>query len=121
MKTVTKTRSKLAKSMVAASFFAIGSAAAMAQQQAAAAETSTTTVSLAGLDLSTPEGVTAARERLRHTASRLCAQVADELDLSHHANFLKCVDDAMARSLPRLEELARRNVPPSGLASNLSK
>jgi len=80
-----------------------GPAAAMAQQQAAtAAETRTTKVSLAGLDVSTPEGMIAARTRLRDTAVRLCSQVADELDLSHHANFVKCVDATVTSALQQL-------------------
>jgi UrcA family protein len=79
------------------------------------------TISFADLDLSTPEGARAAHERLEKTANKLCSQVADELDLSHHANFVKCVDDAMASALPRIEELANRNAQPRGLASNLNK
>ena len=59
-------------------------------------------VSLAGLDLSTPDGARAARERLHATARRLCAQVADNLDLSHQSNFVACVDDALAAALTAL-------------------
>jgi UrcA family protein len=59
-------------------------------------------VSLAGLDLSTPDGARAARERLHATARRLCAQVADNLDLSHQSNFVACVDEALAAALTAL-------------------
>jgi UrcA family protein len=61
-------------------------------------------VSLADLDLSTPEGASAARERLRQTARRLCAQVADELDLSHQANYAACVEESLAAALRKIEE-----------------
>jgi UrcA family protein len=118
MNNVIKTQSKLAKFVVAASFFAFGCAAIDGGAQAA--ETRSAKVTFAGLDLSTSDGVNAARERLRDTAGRLCSLVADELDLSHHDNYVKCVDDAMARAMPRLEELARKNVPPRSLAGNLS-
>jgi UrcA family protein len=78
-------------------------------------------VSLTDLDLSTPDGARAAHERLYEVARTLCSQVADDLDLSHHANYLACVDAAMARSLPTIEQLARKNAPARGLASNLDK
>jgi UrcA family protein len=61
-------------------------------------------VSLADLDLSTPEGVRAARERLRGTARRLCTQVADDLDLSHQPNFVACVDETLAAALRKVTE-----------------
>jgi UrcA family protein len=73
-----------------------------------AAETAPVTrsakVSLAGLDLSTPEGARAARERLRETARRLCTQVADDLDLSHQPNFVACVDETLAAALRKVTE-----------------
>ena len=59
-------------------------------------------VSLADLDLSTPEGARAARERLRQTARHLCARVADEFDLSHHENYVACVDEALAKALRQI-------------------
>ncbi|SRR5258708_7577154 len=55
-------------------------------------------VSLVGLDLSTPEGARAARERLRETARRLCTQVADSLDLSHQSNFVACVEESLMKA-----------------------
>jgi UrcA family protein len=61
-------------------------------------------VSLAGLDLSTSDGARAARERLRGTARRLCAQVADDLDLSHQSNFVACVDETLAGALRQATE-----------------
>jgi len=50
------------------------------------------TVSLTDLNLSTVAGQEAARERIHQMARRLCTQVEDELDLSHHANYVKCVE-----------------------------
>jgi UrcA family protein len=57
--------------------------------------TRTAKVSLADLDLTTPEGKSAARERLHHVARRLCSRVVDNFDLSHRSNFLACVDEAL--------------------------
>ena len=55
-----------------------------------------------GIDRSTPDGAHAARERIQQTARRLCAQVADELDLSLHANYLACVDETVTAALRKL-------------------
>ena len=62
-------------------------------------------VSLAGLDLSTPEGSHVARERLRRAVVRLCGQVADELDLSLQSNFVACVDETLAAALRQAAEI----------------
>jgi UrcA family protein len=64
-------------------------------------------VSLADLNLSTGDGQKAARERLHQMARRLCAQIEDELDLSHQSNYVKCVDEATARTLPHLDAMIR--------------
>jgi UrcA family protein len=66
-------------------------------------------VSLADIDLSTVEGQRAARERLHQAARHLCAHVADDLDLSHHANYLACVDLAMAKAEPLLQAMVNRS------------
>jgi UrcA family protein len=88
--------------------FALGvlaSAAAVAGPQTDTAPvTRSAKVSLAGIDLSTPEGARTARERLRETARRLCTQVADNLDLSHQANFVACVDATLAAALLKATE-----------------
>jgi UrcA family protein len=83
----------------------LASAAEAAPPSDTAPVTRSAKVSLAGLDLSTPDGARAARERLRVTARRLCARVADDLDLSHHANFVACVDETLAAALRRATEL----------------
>jgi UrcA family protein len=64
-------------------------------------------VSLADLDLSTVAGQTAARERLHQMARRLCDQVEEDLDLSRQPNYVKCVDQAMAQTLPPLDAMIR--------------
>jgi len=55
--------------------FALASAAALADQPPA---TKVAKVSLAGLDLSTPEGAHAAYERIKTVAKRLCFQVDND-------------------------------------------
>lgn len=56
---------------------------------------------------STVAGQEAARERLHQMARRLCAQVEDELDLSPQSNYVKCVDEATAKTLPHLDAMSR--------------
>jgi UrcA family protein len=87
----------------------MGSAEALAGSEVDASVTRSAKVSITRLDLSTPEGTRAARERLRQTARKLCAQVADELDLSRHANFLACVDESVAKAM--------RQVAPSSIVA----
>ena len=82
----------------------IAAAAAVAAQPY---DSRSQTVSLAGLDLSTPEGMSAARERVDKTARRLCSQLADPADLSHQTNYVKCVDDAVADAMLQVTGHAR--------------
>jgi len=92
---------------------AFASASTVAGSKTGAAPvTRTAKVSLADLDLSTPEGAHAARERLHRTARRLCGQVADSLDLSHQPNFVKCVDDTLAAALRKAQGLDAASDPP---------
>ena len=97
LKTGLATTASLALSVVAL-------AAEAASLSDTAAVTRSAKVSLAGLDLSKPDDVRVARERLRATARRLCAQVADDLDLSHQPNFVACVDETLAAALRRATE-----------------
>jgi UrcA family protein len=80
----------------------MGSAETLAGSEIDASVTRSAKVSITVHDLSTPQGARAARERLRQTARKLCAQVADELDLSHHSNFLACVDESVAKAIQQL-------------------
>jgi UrcA family protein len=92
---------------------ALASASTVAGSPTGAAPvTRTANVSLADLDLSTPEGARAARERLHQTARRLCAQVEDNLDLSHQPNFVKCVDATLAAALRKAQGLDAASEPP---------
>jgi UrcA family protein len=83
----------------------LASAAVAAPPTDTAPVTRSAKVSLADLDLSTPEGARAARERLRGTARRLCTRVADDLDLSHQRNFVACMDETLAAALRELTEV----------------
>jgi UrcA family protein len=82
---------------------ALASAGAVAGPQTGAPpDARSAKVSLADLDLSTAAGARAARERLHQAARRLCTQVADSHDLSHQANFVKCVDATLAKALEQV-------------------
>jgi len=89
-----------------------------AQRPPLGAQQSSVRVSLAGIDLNTPEGRDLARGKLRKTARTVCARVADELDLSHQSNFVKCEDDAVAKAMQQVDALARNSAPQHAVASN---
>ena len=72
--------------------------AALADGQEAAVRRSAR-VSVADLDLSSSEGIQAARARVHATARRLCLEVADPRDRSAHENYLACVDATVAAAL----------------------
>jgi UrcA family protein len=59
-------------------------------------------VSLAGLDLSTPEGAPAARERLRIVAQHLCFQLSDPRKIDFRAAYEFCVAETLADAVRRL-------------------
>jgi UrcA family protein len=87
---------------VALGFLSSGASALAAEHSAGARSKP---VILTDLDLSTAEGQRVAYERLHQMARTLCSQVADELDLSHQANYVACVDSAMAGAGARLQAL----------------
>ena len=76
------------------------------QHAATASDTRVADISLADLDLSTPEGLRAARDRLRTMARRLCAELAHSRELSYQPNFAACVDDTLAGALAQVNALA---------------
>ena len=82
---------------------------------ALAAVTRSAKLSLADLDLSTPEGMRAARDRLHTMARGLCAELAHSRDLSYQPNFDACVEDTLASALRQINSLAaataRRSAP----------
>jgi UrcA family protein len=66
-------------------------------------ETVTGTVTLAGLDLSTPEGSTEARKRLKEMSKHLCRAFQDDRKVSNRETYADCVHDTLARALERLD------------------
>jgi UrcA family protein len=72
-----------------------------------AAAPDTLKVSLTGLDLSTPEGVHAAQERVRLAARRVCAKVANSADMQRQLDYITCIDEAMAPVVARINEISR--------------
>ncbi len=74
--------------------------ATIADQPATAAAVShVADVALADLDLSTPEGMRVARDRLHTMAQRVCAEPAGGGGLSSEPNFVTCVDSTLAGAL----------------------
>jgi UrcA family protein len=84
-----------AAAMVA--LFALTSAVALADQPPA---TRLAKVSLAGLDLSTPEGARAAYERIKTAAERLCSQVESD---PFPEIYARCVRETLADVVGRIK------------------
>jgi len=66
-------------------------------------------VSLAGLDLASPQGQTIARERIHQAARVACARVVDPYNLAPSFGYINCV----ARS----EKSALQQIQPSTVAA----
>jgi UrcA family protein len=81
--------------------------AALSQQATVAVPASAAKVSLADLDLTTSDGIAAARDRLQGTARQLCSQRLDNLELSHRVEFLSCVDNSLIHELKQVSSKAR--------------
>jgi len=81
--------------------------AALSQQAPVAVPTSAAKVSLADLDLTTSDGIAAARDRLQGTARQFCSQRLDNLELSHRVDFLSCVDNSLIHELKQVSSKAR--------------
>jgi UrcA family protein len=64
-------------------------------------------VSIAGLDLSTADGLNAARERVHQVARRLCLQLVDQNDRSRQSNYVSCVEDAVASAMQQVSGPSR--------------
>jgi len=79
---------------------------ALIAQAQAASEARTSTVTLAGLDLSTPEGVDIARNRLHQAARQLCSQAVGEATI-HAAQFVTCMNDTVTDALRQIDLPAR--------------
>jgi UrcA family protein len=91
----------------------LGSAVAKADQ--VTGDSRSQHVKLSDLDLATADGQQLAQARVHEVARTLCSRVADELDVSHHENFIKCVDTAVAKASEQLQALLNRQ-PASKLA-----
>src|SRR5260370_3862019 len=79
------------------------------QHAATAAVSRVADISLADLDLSTPEGMRAARERLHAMAQRVCAEPAVGRGRSSQPNFAACVDTTLAEALRHIDALRQTN------------
>ena len=87
--------------------------AAIGKQLPAQAADAVAMVSIADLDLSTDKGMQAARDRVDETARRLCKRLINPWALSHHSQYLRCVDDATTAALGQIhgQALVAKVVP----------
>jgi UrcA family protein len=76
--------------------------AAIAKQLPAQAADAVAIVALADLDLSTEQGMQTARDRVDATARRLCKKVINPWDLSHHSQYLSCVNEATTAAVGQI-------------------
>ena len=79
--------------------FALTSAVALADKPLA---TRVAKVSLAGLDLSTPEGARAAYERIKTTAQHLCFQLSDPRKIDDQVLYNACLIETVADTVRRI-------------------
>jgi UrcA family protein len=79
--------------------------AAIAKQLPAQAAEPSAAVSLSDLDLSSEKGMQEARKRVHQTAQRLCGKVVDPWALSHHEDYVRCVDEATTAAVVQLHGL----------------
>ncbi|MGO8830120.1 MAG: UrcA family protein [Steroidobacteraceae bacterium] len=90
-----------------AALFALASAVAVADQPPdRIASTRAAKVSLAGLDLSTPEGARTAYKRIKATAERLCFQMGDPSLIDNQALYNDCVLKTFADTVRRISSPA---------------
>ncbi|MFL6604679.1 MAG: UrcA family protein [Steroidobacteraceae bacterium] len=81
---------------------AIASVPGIANELAVSASSRVEDVSLADLNLSTPEGLRAARERLRLMAQRVCREHPDSRGPPSQPNFVACVDSTITAALGQI-------------------
>ena len=84
---------------------------------AAKPESVAATVSLADLDISTPEGIQAANARLAQATRRLCRKLGDNRRVSDSATYADCYRETLANALrqvnlPVVAGLARPSLRP---------
>jgi UrcA family protein len=90
--------------------------ATLAQEPAVATPTSAAKVSLAGLDLTTSQGIAAARNRLHEAASQSCSQAVDNREPADRASFLGCMNNALISELKQINGSTRAAIVAHGLA-----
>jgi UrcA family protein len=92
---------------IAGVFFMGGVSTALAATPSSnAGNTISANTSLADLDLAKSADVAIARARINRLAHRLCNRFEDSLSLSHQADYVACLADAIAKAEPRLQRLA---------------
>jgi UrcA family protein len=84
----------------------LGSVASAGPPEAPAEDVRVAHVSLADLDLATPEGSRAALARLTTMAQRLCWQMGDSVRASNRATMEACVRETLAQSVRQLNSKA---------------
>jgi UrcA family protein len=85
-----------------AALLALSATVVVWNQQAAADPRGTAKVSVKDLDLSTENGVRAARERLLEASRRVCSQVAESSDLGRSQHYIACVDETLALAMRQI-------------------
>jgi UrcA family protein len=85
-------------------------------QPSVAEQTSAVKASLADIDLATPEGLAAARERLHEKAREFCFQQVGNLEPAHRADFLSCIDNTLVNELNQVSSGARAAIAAHGSA-----
>jgi UrcA family protein len=89
------------------SFLGTAPLVVVADPQYAGTETASATVSFAGLDLTTPVGISAARERLVAAAQHLCHRLSDSLRASNSATSAACYRETLADATQRFDTMLR--------------
>ena len=101
-------RHSTAGAAILMALFGIAPVGAIADQRAAPTSvTRVEDVALADLDLSTPEGMRVARDRLHTMAQRVCAEPADNRVPSSQPTFAACVDRTLENALRQIDALGR--------------
>jgi UrcA family protein len=94
--------------------------AAIGKPSAPRAADTSAVVSLRGLDLSTEQGMQAARDRITKTARHLCDKLVDPWSLSHHTDYQQCVADATAGAMGAVQKqtlVASAKSPTPGIST----
>jgi UrcA family protein len=106
-------RHTTARAAILVALLGIAPVATIADQPVAAPAVSRVAdVSLADLDLSTPEGLRVARDHLHTMAQRVCAEPAGGRGLSSEPTFVACVDSTLAGALRQINALRQTNGTP---------